>query len=207
MYSGFRPLGDGTTHDLVDLTHGNAMFWPPENQEWFISSTESDTSQIEVDDILTAQASATIVEDHFDRDNMLPYLSPTSLFSKEEEAVKTRAASSWGGYVDTIDRQESFKQWQGGNDHLNQEPTITPMATNQVTSADATVVQQTNANTSLGRFVIPKVSKRCLNSNKANELAAKVSPPARTILPKPVGTVQNPQSVGTSGVKPQKKKK
>ena len=109
---------------------------------------------------------------------MLPYLSPTSLFSKEKEAVKTRAASNWGGYVSITNCQESIKQLQEGNDHLNPEPTTTQMATNQVTSADETVVQQTNANTSLGRFVIPKVSKRGLNLNKANEVAARVSPPS-----------------------------
>ena len=33
LYQGFRPLGDGSTNDLVDLTMNNPMFWPPEGQE------------------------------------------------------------------------------------------------------------------------------------------------------------------------------
>ena len=138
---------------------------------------------------------------------MLPYLSPKSRFGKEEEAVKTQAVNNWVGYVSTINRQESIKQWQESNDHLNQATTTAQMAMNQATSADETEVQQANANTSLGRFVIPKVSKRRLNSNKANEVVAKVSAPVRTILPKPAGAVQNPQPAWTSGVKPQAKKK
>ena len=122
---------------------------------------------METDNVLIPRLAAATVENHFDTDNMLPYLSPTSLFVKEEEAVELRAASNWGGYNKTIDRQELLRQWQEGSANPSQEPTTAPMATNQMTSKDATVVQPTNAPNSLGRFVIPKISKLGLQSNKA----------------------------------------
>ena len=82
LYSGFRPLGDGTTKDLVDLTQNNPMFWPPENQEWFVSSTEPvDAPQVESDIVIKLQLVAATVENHFDTDMMLPYLSPTYLLA------------------------------------------------------------------------------------------------------------------------------
>ena len=179
---------------------------PPENQEWFISPLELETHQPENDELKQVQQEVAAEESPFGTDNMLPYLFPTSLFAEEEEAVKRRTAGNWGGYNNATYRQESLRQWQESIADINQEPTTAPMAT---TSKEATVVQQTNALNSLGRYVIPKISKLGVQSNKANELAAKVSPPARAILPKPPGTDhQNPCSLwNTRGLRPQKKKK
>ena len=77
LYSGYRPLGDGTAPDLVNLTQGNEMFWPPEGQEWFVPVTETDIPQVEVNYSRTSHVPTTTVEYQFDEDNMLPYLSPT----------------------------------------------------------------------------------------------------------------------------------
>ena len=62
MYSGYRPLADGTAPDLVDLTQGNEMFWPPENQEWFISITEPDNTQMEANELQLSLVPAIPVE-------------------------------------------------------------------------------------------------------------------------------------------------
>ena len=111
LYSGFLPLGDGTTHDLVDLTQNNSIFWPPEDQEWFIPSTEPDVPQLETNNVPTPRLAGATIESQFDTDNMLPCLSPTSLFADEEERVKRRAASNWGGYnISSSTRQESLQR-------------------------------------------------------------------------------------------------
>ena len=98
LYAGFRPLGDGTTNDLVDLMQDNPPFWPPENQEWFLPPTDTDTTETKSEKVVNQQRSSLIIDDPFDTDKMLPFLSPTSLFAKEEEAVKRRAESNWGKF-------------------------------------------------------------------------------------------------------------
>ena len=213
MYSGFRPLWDGTTHDLVDLIQGNAMFWPPKNQEWFISSTKPDTPQLETDNVLISRLSATTVENHFDTDDMLPYLSPTSLFAKEEEAVKRRTASNWGGYDNgSSTRQDSLQRWQeqgseGRTSHRSTTPNTT-ISRELIVTTSPTSTTANQAPTISGTYIIPKLSKQGIQFNKANELAAKVSPQAKTILPKPPSTVPGPRSLwNTSGLRSQKKKK
>ena len=140
------------------------------------------------------------VDDPFDTANMLPYLSPSSLFAEEENAVKRRMASNWGSYNDTTTHHDSLKQWQENDIDISQEPT-TPVAT---TSRETLILPKPNVTNSLAGYVIPKLPKAGILSNKVNELEARVSPPARPILPKPPGmTNQNPRSLwNTSGLRP-----
>ena len=141
---------------------------------------------------------------------MLPYLSPTSLFRDEEEGVRTRAASNWGGYDDgSSSRQELLQRWQEtvSENNSNHNSVAVVASTNIET---ATVVPSTGDQgpTSSGAYKIPILPGRGTLSNKANEQVPKVSTPVRAILPKPPGTVQNPRSLcNTSGLKAQKKKK
>ena len=145
------------------------------------------------------------MDNTLDTDRILPYLSPTSLFAEEEEAVKRRTSSNWVEYNNTSSRRESLRQWQEGDVDMN------PESMNQVaiTSRESMVVQQPEAITGGVKYVIPKLSKKGIQSNEVNELAAKVSPPARPILPKPPGIgLQNQRPPwNTSGLRPQKKKK
>ena len=144
---------------------------------------------------------------------MLPYLCPTSLFAEEEEKVQGRAASNWGGYDNgSTTRQELLQRWQEqeseSNSNQNYKAPVAPThrkTTTEVPSTYATIHQEP---TTSGAYVIPKLSKRTVLSSKVNELASKVSPPARAILPKHPGPSKNPRSFcNTSGSKPQKKKK
>ena len=79
LYSGYRPLGDGTAPD------------------------------------------------------MLPYLSPTSLFREEEERIRARTASNWGEYTDgSLSRQELLQRWQEpvSEDNSNQNSRVAIASTN-----------------------------------------------------------------------------
>ena len=113
LYRGFRPLGDGSSSGLVDLTLGNPMFQPPEDREWFIPFNETDAHQLEIHDVSTPQSAVVIIDRQIESNEMLPYLSPTSLFAEEEERVQRRAASNWGGYDKVFStRQELLQRWQ-----------------------------------------------------------------------------------------------
>ena len=204
LYQGFRPLGDGSTNDLVDLTMNNPMFWPPEGQEWFVPA---DNQPIHDDERKVARLEAATVDDPFDIGDMLPYLSPSSLFAEEEKAVQRRMASNWGGYNDTTTNHDSLKQWQVGDIDIIQEPKTSVATTSQeaftLPQLNSTNPPQSNV-TSVTPYVIPKLSKAGILSNKVNELVAKVSPPARPILPKPPGMIEpNSRSLcNTSGLRP-----
>ena len=97
------------------------MFWPPPGQEWFIpvdnQSGHNDNHHV------ASLATATIEDTCFDTEYMLPYLSPSSLFAEEEEAVQRRMASNWGGYHETSTSHESLKQWQAGDINVGPEST------------------------------------------------------------------------------------
>ena len=208
LYQGFRPLGDGSTNDLVDLTLNNPTFWPPEGQEWFVPV---DNQPIHNDKQKVARLEATTVDDPFDTEDMLPYLSPSSLFTEEQTGVQRRM-SSWGSYNDTTTNRNSLNQWQIGDTDMVQEPE-TPIAT---TSNEVCILPQPNLidppqskMTSLAGYVIPKLPKAGILSNKVNKLAAKVSPQARPIVPKPPGLIeQSPRSLcNTSGLRPTQRHK
>ena len=216
LYSGFRPLGDGTTNDLVDLTKNyvlvrsvttsytvissrdsnssRTMFWPPENQEWFLSPTEPDTTEMKSDTVVNQQPVAIIVDDPFDTNKMLPYLSPTSLFAEEEEAVTRRTESSWGRYDTAANRRESLQRWQEqeGESEIDHTPKVSSTEVLQqpiVAEVSSPInTMAASASNSSGKYVIPRLSKQGFQSNRVNELATKVSPPARSILPKPPGS-------------------
>ena len=99
LYQGFRPLGDGSTNDLVDLALNNPTFWPPEGQEWLVPADNQPTHNDEHEE---EQQEVATVDDPFDTVNMHPYLSPSSLFAEEETAMKRRMASNCGSYDDTF---------------------------------------------------------------------------------------------------------
>ena len=212
-YKGFRPLGDGsTTSDLVDLTQNNPMFWPPPGQEWFIPV--DDKFEHNNDQQASSQAMATIENTCFDNGDMLPYLSPTSLSTKEEEAVQESMASNWGCYHETTTNPESLKQWQAGNLDMGPE-SITPVTTTPREALTLSPINSINPGrsnvSSMKPYVIPKLPKG-ISSTKVNELVAKVSPPARPILPKPssMGEQSSRSLYNTSGLRstqrPKKKK-
>ena len=159
LYQGYRPLGDGSTNDLVDLTLNNPMFWPPEGQEWF---APADTQPVHHEEQKIARLEAATVDNPFDTEDMLPYLSTFSLFAEEETAVQIRMASSWGSYNDTTTNRDSLKQWQVGDTDIVQEPN-TSVAT---TSKEAFTLPQPNLTnllqsniTSLTGYLIPKLPK------------------------------------------------
>ena len=211
LYAGFRPLGDGTTNDLVDLMQDNPPFWPPENQEWFLPSADTDTTETKSDTVVNQQRSSLIIDDPFDTDKMLPYLSPTSLFAEEEEAVKRRAEGNWGKLGTASTRRESLQRWQETKDDHEISSENVPqqsMVEQSVMSSPITPIAVSEPSTSK-RYVIPKKPNQSILSNKVNELVAKVSPPARSILPKPPGS-QTPSkrpSYNHSGLRPQRRKK
>ena len=161
----------------------------------------------------TPRLAVATIETQFDTDNTLPYLSPTSLFADEEEGVKERAASNWGGYDNgSSTRQESLQRWQEkeseGNSNQKFIAPVAPTSRESIVELSPTSATANQVPTTSGTYVIPKLSNRGILSNKVNELAVKVSPPAQAILPKPSGTVQNSRSLFyTSGLRPQKKTK
>ena len=208
-YSGYRSLGDGTAPDLVDLTQGNEMFWPPEGQEWFMSIIEPDTPQMEVNDSRISPVPATAVEYQFDEENMLPYLSPTSLFRDEEERVRARTASNWGGYSDdSLSRQELLHRWQEPVSEKNSnQNSIAIIASANIETATAVPSTGVQGLTSGGTYKIPKLPGRGISSTKTDEQVSKESTSVRAILPKPPGTISNPRPFcHPSGSKTQKKK-
>ena len=74
------------------------------------------------------------------------------------------------------------------------------------TSKDIAIPSSTSTS-STGRYVMPK---KGIQANRLNELARKVSPPARHILPKPPVVIKTSPPRNTSGSRPnpgQKKKK
>ena len=189
------------------------MFRPPEDQEWFIPLDETNAHQSESHDVSTPQPAIALVDKHIESSEMLPYLSPTSLFADEGEMVQKRAAINWGEYdKGSSTRQEVLQRWQEQESESSSNPNyITPVvpthskATTEGPSAYATSNQEP---TTRGKDVIPKLSKRTVLSSKVNVLTPKVSSPARAILPKPPGPDQNPHLFSNTGVsKPQKKKK
>ena len=220
LYVGFCVLGNGITSDFVDLTQNNPMFCPPENQELFISSTEPDMPHLE-DNLMTQhRRDEAEVRNPFEVEHMLPYLSPTSLFVEEEEAVKRRTASNWGG-SDNGDngsptRQESLQRWQEQESECKTSQKLTtPIATTSkepIAVPSPTSTTANNATNIRGKYAIAEIPRLGIQSNEANELAAKVSIPARPILPKPPGESNQTQRPrwNTSGLRPtqqQKKKK
>ena len=209
LYRGFRPLGDGSTSGLVDLTLNNPMFRPPDNQDWFIPLNESDVPQSETHDVSTPRSTAATIDSQFNPNDMLPYLSPTSLFADEEERVRTRAVSNWGEYDNgSSTRQELLQRWQEQESESNSnQNSMAGVAPTQKATTEVPSTGDQGLTTS-GTYKIPKLPGRGILPNKVNEQAPKVSSPARAILPKPPGTVQNPRSLcNTSGSKLQKKKK
>ena len=207
LYSGYRPVGDGTAPDLVDLTQGNEMFWPPEGKEWFMPLTEPDITQMEINDSRMSHVPATNVEYRVDEHTMLPYLSPTSLFREEEERVRARTASNWGGYSDgSLSRQELLQRWQEpvseNNSDQNSRAVIASDNLETMTAVPSTGDQ---GPISSGTYKILKLSGRGISSTKTNEQVPKS---VRAILPKPPGTTSNPRPFcHPSGSKTQKKKK
>ena len=168
------------------------------------------TPQMEVNDSRMSPVPATAVEYQFDEENMLPYLSPTSLFRDEEERVRARTASNWGGYNDgSLSRREQLQRWQEpvSEDNSNQDSRAIMTSTNIETT---TVVPSTSDQglTSSGTYKIPKLPGRSISSTKTNEQVPKASTSVRAILPKPSGTISNPRPFcHPSGSKTQKKKK
>ena len=75
-----------------------------------------DTTETKSDTVANQQQSVLSVDDPFDMDKMLPYLSPTSLFAEEEEAVRRRADSNWGRHDIASNRRESLQRWQESKD-------------------------------------------------------------------------------------------
>ena len=99
------------------------MFQPPEDQEWFIPLDETNDHQSESHDGFISQPATALVAKHVESSEMLPYLSPTSLFAEEEERVQSRAVSNWGEYDKrSSTRQEVLQRWQEQESESNSNP-------------------------------------------------------------------------------------
>ena len=203
---GPRPLGDGSTQGLTDITMNQMMFWPPQNQEWFVPCN-LDSPQMELgerDHAIRSPTRSGVVEEAFDLAAMLPYVPPTSLFADGEEAIRRQMGDRWGNYNDGSQR-ESLKQWQENDVSMSQEniPIV-------ATTSSASIIMQQEASGSTP-YKIPELPRFSLLSNRVNNLAANISPPARAKLPKPPGSEQpQPRSLfKMSGLRPtqQRKKK
>ena len=234
LYNGFRPIGDGTQDDPVDLTtQEDQIFYPPEGEEWFVSPSEAGKYATTNESAIEPRGSCDI-KDPFNLKNMRPYLSPKTL-SPEEVKEREQEYSSWREYLSVS--TNSLDQWQESNANLQYEAagTIqpfdeTPKTRRSVCSSmpgqgpnqDATIitvqpvqpstyrdaaVKPSSSTSSATLYVIPK---KGVQSNKLNELAIKVFPPARPILPKPPGMTREspPRNIsGNRSIQGQRKKK
>ena len=100
-------------------------------------------------------------------------------------------------YVNNNIPSDVVDQWQRSNTNIAKEPSI-PMKIN--------FVQPSLSKGDSARYFIPKISQG-IQSNKLNELAAKVSPPERSIFPKPPNLPRQSPPRNISGSRTTQKKK
>ena len=79
----------------------------------------------------------------------------------------------------------------------------TPPGTASISTTE--VLPSTSAGNT-GRYVIPKVPRSSLKSNILNDLVAKISPPARPILPRPSSLPGKSPPRKVSGTRPTKRR-
>ena len=109
----------------MDLTTHDQIFCPPTKEEWF--KAPSDEGIYTTPPAVEPKKSCDLKNSLHPR-NMLPYLSPRTLFI-EEEREKKQEYRNWGEYVQTISTS-SLDQWQGSTANLN-DSQYEPAAINQ----------------------------------------------------------------------------
>ena len=107
----------------------------------------------------------------------------------QSRALKTKSSKTIGGTAPSVITQTEVPV------------PVLPTTSKDVENPSSTFISSTD------RYVIPK---KGIQANRLNELARKVSPPARPILPKPPVMIKTSRPRNTSGSRPnpgQKKKK
>ena len=152
--------------------------------------------------------------------NSLDQFAQTHKNKKKSSRRKSRVPSDPVAILEenssSIARVEPTESAQTSTHKIKSSKTKANVAPSIITSTDMPVLPTTSrevmdpsstSNKNVSRYVIPK---KGIQANKLNELARKVSPPARPILPKSPVVIRTSPPRNTSGNRPnpgQKKKK
>ena len=126
---------------------------------------------------------------------MRPYLSPP----RTAEQIQPTCQEQWGSYKSKATSSSNLDRWQHEDNKVPHDPItpkitaastpttslskcVTPKISNPVKTSE---VQPSTSKNETDKYVIPKISRQGKQSSKLNELVAKVSPPAQTVLQRP----------------------
>ena len=216
-YTGFKRKTASDFNVPLDMEQ---VFYPPDGEERFKQPGDENEDSSSARATIPVRPKATNSTDKSpDIQAMRPYQSPPHRI--EQDQPTRQDPKSWGSYRQASSISGGLEEWQREN-KKPQAPTKTKYPDIPIpgkTSSESVPVsvmntssepEQTQPSTSRGtaeRYVILKVPRSSLKSNKLNELVAKVSPPARPILPRPPSHPRKSPSKNISGKRPTKRRR
>ena len=209
-YKGFKPKCMSELDEPLDMSW---MFNPPNGEEWIkrLISEESGPKSSELQQVTMSDPIVTAKQ--VDLQTMRPYLSPPR--SIEQTQPSHRGEYKWGSYKGNT----AFSYVQEHQQRNKKKDLTTTTDTKITTSLDShsssgnnvkpegailartPEVKPSTSRAVASTYVIPKATRKSLQSSKLNELVARVSPPARPILPRPPSAPRKSPSRSVKGTK------
>ena len=210
-YNGFKPKSLSDFDEPLDM---GWIFYSPEGEEWCkqIQSGDVETNAKSVN-TKSKSKEASAKEDPFYTSQMRSYLSPPRTSRQIQPARQEN--QKWGSYMGKTasSYKEDYKQHKdegASGDTRKQNTTsvsnliphlrddVTPMITTPIVTTE---VLPSTSKGNPSKYVIPKIARQSIQSNKLNDLVAKVSPTARPILPRPPTLPRKSPPRNTSGTR------
>ena len=206
-YNGFRPR---SLRDLDEPLDESWMFYPPEGEEWIKKPRSEENEEKGQEHPSNPPENTRAPSNHVEPRMMRPYLSPPR--PTEQHQPPNPGTEKWGSYRGNTASSYKEHQQQSKESETKTDPRLilqgnAPSQTNNdakakgVDSVETPDVQPSTSRAVASKYVIPKVPRRSLQSSKLNELVAKVSPPARPILPRPPSLPRKSPSKNVKGTK------
>ena len=189
------------------------IFYPPEGEEWFKQPQNEDVEP-GTKNIKIKPKPTEFIEKPFETKNMRPYQSPPH--SVEQIQPVRQEHQKWGSYkgktASSYEEHHQQHKDEGDTTSTTTATNLIPPLSNDVTPKRATPIAApevlpSTSRSNPSRYVIPKVSRPSLQSNKLNELVENVSPPARPILPRPPSLPRMTLSKNISGTRSNKRRR
>ena len=196
------------------------IFYPSAGEEWFkqprSKEIEPKSNELHPE---TLPEDSSVTSKPLDPGAMRPYLSPPR--PTEQTQPSHKGQHKWGSYKGktassyTKEHQQQNKKKDSHTTTDSQTATLlnTPSSSSnditpkRATSTEIPEVQPSTSRAVSSSYVIPKVPRKSLQSSKLNELVAKVSPPARPILPRPPSVPRKSPSKSISGTRSTKRRR
>ena len=209
-YNGFKPR---SLRDLDEPLDTSWMFYPPEGEEWIKRPRSEENEEREQEHPAKPPESTRAPSGHVEPRTMRPYLSPPR--PTDQHQPPRPDTEKWGNYKGNVasSYNRNPQQRSKNNDSniaADPQPLIQLSTSSQynndpnaaeATSIEVPNIQPSTSGSASSTYVIPKVPRKSLQSSKLNELVAKVSPPARPILPRPPSVPRKSPSRSIKGTK------